>query len=385
MIKAAKYEKNIREAGISLITTDTGNRAMAQIMMVSGNEAVARGAIQAGCKYFFGYPITPQSDIPEYMSRELPKIGGVFVQSESETASIYMVYGGALTGERVMTSTSSPGFSLMQEGVSYIAEMETPAVVVNVQRLGPGIGVGGQGGQMDYRQAVKGGGHGGYRNIVLAPCSPQETFDLMQVAFHLADKYRLLSLVMTDFIVGQLAETVEIKTLDLGPLPDKPWGLRGKDKKGGRRDFHVAGVFNYGGVLQFNTHQEEKYKTIIDNEIRFDTYLADDAELLIVSWGSSARIAKGAVKMARAEGMKVGLFRPITLWPYPEEQLREAALKAGKVLMLEDNQGQMLEDVVAILQGKIPVSFLGIWARHNDQANGIIHPERVFQEVKELI
>jgi len=359
--------------------------AKAKIKMITGNEAVARGAIEAGCKYFFGYPITPQSDIPEFMSRELPKLGGVFVQSESETASIYMVYGGALTGERVMTSTSSPGFSLMQEGVSYIAEMEAPAVVVNVQRLGPGIGVGGQGGQMDYRQVTKGGGHGGYRNIVLAPWSPQETFDLMQAAFHLADKYRVLSIVMTDFIIGQLAEQVEIKTLDLGPVPEKPWGLRGKDKKGGRRDFHVAGVFNHGGVLQYNTHQEEKYKTISENEVRYDTCLAEDAELLVVSWGSSARIAMGAVNMARAEGLKVGLFRPVTLWPYPVKQLREAALKAGKVLVVEDNQGQMLEDVEAYLQGKVPVHFLGMWARHNDQANGIIHPERVLQEVKDLI
>jgi 2-oxoglutarate ferredoxin oxidoreductase subunit alpha len=207
----------------------------------------------------------------------------------------------------------------------------------------------------------------------------------MQVAFHLADKYRLLSMVMTDFIIGQLAEPVEIRTLELDSLPDKPWGLKGKEKKGGRRDFHVAGIFNHGGVIQYTDHQERKYRTICENEIRFDTYLADDAELLIVSWGSSARIVKGAVNMARVEGLKVGMFRPITLWPYPVEQLREAALKAGVVLVVEDNQGQMLEDVEAALQGKVPLHFLGIWARHNDQANGIIHPERVLQEVRDLI
>jgi len=358
---------------------------MAERMFITGNEAVGRGAIAAGCKYFFGYPITPQNDIPEFMSRELPKVGGVFVQSESEVSSIYMVYGGALAGARAMTSTSSPGYALMQEGVSYMAELETPCVVVNVSRMGPGIGTGGQAGQTDYRIVVKGGGHGGYRAIVLAPSSPQEVYEHMQLAFHLADKYRILVIVLSDYVLGQMAEAVELKQLQFEELPDKFWALRGTDKKDGLRYMHVVGFLNYGGVISWHEALLKKYQQVEENEIRYEAEHADDTELLLVSYGSTARTCRKAMEMARAEGMKVGLFRPITLWPYPEEALREAALKARQVLCVEDSNGQMKEDVDFAVRAQVPVHYLGLWARNTDQPNGLIFPERVFEEIRKLL
>jgi len=358
---------------------------MEKKMFMSGNEAVARGAIAADCKYFFGYPITPQNDIPEFMSREMPKVGGVFIQSESEVSSIYMVYGGALCGARVMTSTSSPGYALMQEGVSYIAETEAPCVVVNVSRMGPGIGTGGQAGQTDYRIAAKGGGHGGYRAIVFAPSSAQEVYELMQVAFHLADKYRIMCLVLSDYVLGQMAEVVELKKLKFpDELPEKFWALKGSGKKDGMRYMHVVGFLNYGGVISWHEGLLKKYKRVEENEIRYETHYADDAELLLVAYGSTARTSLKAIEMARAEGLKVGLFRPITLWPYPEEALREVALKAKQVLCVEDSNGQMKEDVDFAVRAQIPVHYLGMWGRNSDNPNGLIFPERVFEEIKKL-
>ncbi|MDY7034134.1 MAG: 3-methyl-2-oxobutanoate dehydrogenase subunit VorB [Thermodesulfobacteriota bacterium] len=357
---------------------------MGERILVSGNNAVARGAIQAGCKYFFGYPITPQSEIPEYMSQELPKIGGVFVQSESESGSIYMVYGGGLTGERVMTSTSSPGLSLMAEGISYLAEMEVPAVIVDVVRMGPGIGTGGQGGQTDYLQVTKGCGHGGYHAIVLAPASCQEIFDHMQLAFYLADKYRTPVLVVTDFILGQSEEPIEIRTLDFDPLPEKDWALTGKDKKGGNRVCNIAAFFAYLGVVNYHMKQIEKYNEIKKNEVRYDTYLTEDCDLLLIAYGSSARIARGAVEMGRAKGLKLGLLRPISLWPFPKDAVSQKASKAGKVLVVEDSQGQLIEDVEASIKAPIPIHLLGMWARHNYGGGGIIHPERIIEEVEKI-
>ncbi len=362
---------------------------MGEKVLIDGNEAIGRGAIQAGCKYFFGYPITPQNEIPEFMSRELPQIGGVFVQTESETASVYMVYGGALAGARVMTSTSSCGFSLMQEGISYIAEAEMPAVIVNVMRMGPGIGTGGQHGQTDYRQVTKGGGHGAYRCIVLASYSPQECFDHMQLAFHLADKYRILVLVLSDFIIGRMAEPVELRTLSFDePLPQKDWALTGKAKKGGMRRFYISGLIM--SPPAYHQHMIEKYQTIVDSEIRYETYRDEDAELLLVSYGSSAKMAKGAVDRARAEGAKVGLFRPITLWPFPEEAVRGAAYRVGKVLVVEDSPGELVEDVKFAVQGRVPVHLLGIWGRYTPRGlmaagSGIIYPEKILQEMRSLL
>jgi len=361
---------------------------MAEKVIIDGNEAVARGAIHAGCKHFFGYPITPQSEIAEYMARQLPRIGGVFVQSECEGGSIYMLYGGALAGARVMTSTSSPGFSLMQEGISYISAAEAPCVIVNVMRMGPGIGTGGQQGQTDYRQVTKGGGHGAYRCIVLAPSSPQEIFDLVQLAFYLSDKYRIVALILSDFIIGRMAEPVELRTLEFGPLPEKEWALKGKGEKGGRCD-HPAGAPRFPadrskGLIDFYMHLLEKYQKIAESEVRYDTYLADDATLLVAAYGSSARMARGAVNMARAKGIKAGLFRPITLWPFPEESLRRAALATEKVLVVEDSPGEFVEDVRFVVQGQVPVHLLGLWARHNQRGGGIIHPERILEEMEKL-
>ena len=352
--------------------------------MISGNNAVARGAIQAECKYFFGYPITPQSEIPEYMSKELPKIGGVYVQSESESGSIYMVYGGGLTGKRIMTSTSSPGLSLMAEGISYLAEQEISAVIVNVVRMGPGIGTGGQGGQTDYLQVTKGCGHGGYHAIVLAPASCQEIFDLMQLAFHLADKYRTPVMVVTDFIVGQTEEPVELRSLDFGPLPKKEWALVGKENRGGKRIAHVAAFFSYQGILNYHMKQLDKYAEIKKVETRYDTYMAEDCDLLIIAYGSSARIARRAIEMGRKKGLKLGLFRPITLWPFPAQAMEEESVRAGRVLVVEDSQGQLVEDVEAFVKGQVPVHLLGIWGRHNPEGGGIIHPERIIEEVEKL-
>ncbi len=364
---------------------------MAERVLIDGNEAIARGAISAGCKHFFGYPITPQNEIPEFMSRELPKIGGVFVQSECEAASVYMVYGGALAGARVMTSTASPGFSLMQEGISYIAEAEVPAVIVNVMRMGPGIGTGGQHGQTDYRQVTKGGGHGAYRCIVLAPYSAQECFDHMQLAFYLADKYRVLVLVLTDFIIGRMAEPVELRTLEFDPLPGKDWALKGKALKDGKRKFFVSAAFNYGGAPpRYYQHMAEVYQKIKDSEIRYEAYREEDATLLVVSYGSSARMAKRAVDMARAEGRRAGLFRPVTLWPFPEEAVQQAACRAGKVLVVEDSPGELVEDVKFAVQGKVPVHLLGIWGRYTPKGgimtggSGIIYPENILEEVRGL-
>lgn len=357
---------------------------MLERILVSGNNAVARGAIQAGCKYFFGYPITPQSEIPEYMSKELPKIGGVYVQSESESGSIYMVYGGGLAGERIMTSTSSPGLSLMAEGISYLAEQEIPAVIVDVMRMGPGIGTGGQGAQTDYLQVTKGCGHGGYHAIVLAPASGQEIFDLMQLAFFLADKYRGPVIVVTDFILGQTEEPIEVRTLDFDPLPEKDWALTGKEKRGGKRVTHVAAFFTHQGILNYQMKLIEKYAEIKRTEVRYDEYMTDDCDLLIVAYGSSARIGRGAVDMGRAKGLKLGLFRPITLWPFPAEALSRQSLKAGRVLVVEDSQGQLVEDVQAAVKAQVPVHLLGMWGRHNVGGGGVIHPERIIEEVEKL-
>jgi len=365
---------------------------MAEKILVDGNEAIGRGAIQAGCKYFFGYPITPQNEIPEFMSRELPKIGGVFVQSESETASIYMVYGGALAGERVMTSTSSCGFSLMQEGMSYLAEAEMPTVIVNVMRMGPGIGTGGQQGQTDYRQVTKGGGHGAYRCIVLAAWSPQECFDYMQLAFYLAEKYRITVLVLSDFVIGRMAEPVELRTLDFEPSPEKDWALKGKGKKKDKvRTCYVAATAMQSPPV-FHKHLKEKYQKIIESEVRYETYGEEDATLLVVSYGSSARMARRAVDEARSQGLKVSLFRPITVWPFPEAALREAAYKAGKVLVVEDSPGELVEDVECVVRAQVPVHLLDMSARYTpggigmiSGGSGLIYPETILEEVNSLL
>ena len=357
---------------------------MAEWILSSGNEAAARGAIQAGCKYFFGYPITPQNEIAEFLSEELPKIGGVYLQSDGEGAAAYMLFGGALTGQRVMTATSSPGFSLMHEAISHMAMVEAPAVIIEVMRLGPGAGTGGQQGQTDYRQMTKGGGHGAYRNIVLAPYTVQEIFDFTQLAFYLADKYRILVIVATDFILGRMTERVNLRSLNFPPLPAKDWALKGKDQKDGKSDHHMSALV-FGGIPEFFQHQTEKHQRIIEEETRVENYQAENARLIIIAYGSTARAARRAVNIARKNGLEVGLLRPITLWPFPKAAIKEAASRAEKVLVVEDSPGELVEDVEAAVLEQVPVHLLGIWARHHSGPSGLIYPERIFQEIKALI
>ncbi len=357
---------------------------MTERILHTGNDTVARAAISAGCKHYFAYPITPQSEIAHYMARELPKIGGCFLQSEGEYAAAYMLLGAALSGERVMTSTSSPGLALMQEPLSMMVTAEIPAVVVETQRLGPGTGTGGQQGQTDYRFVTR-GVYGGLHYPVLAPYSVSEIFEFVQLAFHIADKYRILTMVLTDFVLGRMTEYLELKTFDFGPLPEKDWALKGKAHKGGRSNFLFTVTGMMLDITGFFQGQQEKSKRIIDSETRWETYKTEDADFLIVSYGYSARMSKGAVNTARAQGIKAGLFRPITLWPFPREALQQEALKAGKVLVVEDSPGELVEDVELAVQGRVPVHFLGIQARHIARAEGLILPERILQEVRELL
>jgi len=363
---------------------------MAERVLMDGNEAIGRGAIAAGCTGYFGYPITPQNEIPELMSREMPKIGRVFVQTECETSSINMVYGGTLAGDRVMTSTSSPGFSLMQEGISIIAEAEKPAVVAHVMRAGPGMAVSQQG-QTDYHQVTKGGGHGAYKCIVLAADSAQECYDLTQLAFYLADKYRMVVIMLSDFVIGRAAEPVEPRTLEFpDDLPEKTWAMRGKDSRGGARYFFVTGAVAHGGQPgAYYKAMDELYQKVRENEIRYETYKDEDADILLVAYGSSARMCKRTADVARADGEKLGLFRPITLWPFPEEQLKEAACRIGKVVVVEDSPGEFVDDVRCAVQGRVPVQLVPIWARHTPPGlmaggSGLLYPERVLEEVRSM-
>ncbi|MFA4837124.1 MAG: 3-methyl-2-oxobutanoate dehydrogenase subunit VorB [Dehalococcoidia bacterium] len=361
---------------------------MTETIFIDGNEAICRGSIVAGCRYFFGYPVTPQNEIPEFMARELPKIGGTFLQPEDELAAINMLYGACAAGARAMVSTSGVGISLMQETISHMSTTFTPGVVVDVVRLGPGQGTI-QTGQTDYRQATKGGGHGGYRCIVLAPSSPQDCFDYTQLAFHLADKYCMISLILSDFTVARMAETVELRTLELEPLPEKDWALKGTANKGGKNSLIISGhrpMFEiYGlGIPALFKRYTDTYRKVEENEVRYEEYRTEGAELLIVSYGSSARIAKEAADMARDEGLKVGVMRLITLWPFPKLALRELARKAGKVLVVEDSQGQLVEDVECAVLESVPVKFLGVEGRHLDSPSGLIHPERVLEEIRSM-
>jgi len=357
---------------------------MTERILSTGNDAVARAAISAGCKNYFAYPITPQSEIAHYMARELPKIGGAFLQSEGEYAAAYMVLGGALSGERVMTSTSSPGIALMQEPLSMLITAELPAVIVDTQRLGPGTGTGGQQGQTDYSFVTR-GVYGGIRYPVLAPYSVSEIFEFVQLAFHIADKYRIVAMVLTDFVLGRMTEYLELKTFDFGPLPEKDWALKGKAHKGGRSDFLFTVTGLMLDITGFFAQQQEKCDKIIDSEIRYETYKAEDADFLIVAYGYSARVSKRAVNMAREQGIKAGLFRPITLWPFPKEALQREASRAGKVLVVEDSPGGLVEDVELAVKGAAAIHFLGIQARHTSRAEGLIFPERILQEVRELL
>ena len=328
-------------------------------VLMKGTEAIAEAAIQAGCKYFFGYPITPQNEIPEYMSAHLPEVGGVYVQAESEVASINMVLGGGATGYRVMTSSSSPGISLMTEGISYVAGCEIPADIVNVMRAGPGLG-GILPGQADYLQSTKGGGNGDYNLIVLAPSTLQECVDLTQLAFDLAQKYRNPVMVAADGFMGQMMEAVEIKPSPSKDQPADPsWALGFMGERGGKRS-HLHSLFLSPEPLEeHNRKLQKKYQAMKDAEQRCECYMMDDAEVLIAAYGTTARISRSAVNNLRAEGLKVGMIRPITLWPYPYEAFKKLPSTVKHILVSEMNAGQMVDDVKVATGCKYPVSFYG--------------------------
>ena len=326
---------------------------MAERILMKGNEAIAEAAIRAGCRHYFGYPITPQTEIAAYMAKKMPKIGGVFLQAESEIASINMVYGAAAAGMRVMTSSSSPGISLKAEGLSYIAGSDVPALVVNVQRGGPGLG-GIQPSQSDYFQATKGGGHGDYRMIVLAPASVQEMASLTIKGFDLADKYLMTSMILADGTIGQMMEPITFE--DTEPtVYEKPWALTGTEKK--RTHNIVNSLYLKPDELEKkNFERFEKYKAIEENEAMWEEYMMDDAEICVVAFGIASRVAKNAVAEARKSGIKVGLIRPITLWPFPTAALRAAADKVKSFISVELSMGQMIEDVRLATESKKPVT-----------------------------
>jgi 2-oxoglutarate ferredoxin oxidoreductase subunit alpha len=324
--------------------------------LIKGNEALAMAAVDAGCRYYFGYPITPQSDIPEYLSRVFPRIGGAFLQAESELGAINMVLGAAAAGARVMTSSSGPGISLMQEGISYMSGSEVPAVIVNVQRSGPGLG-GISPSQGDYFQATRGGGHGDYRTPVLAPHSVQEMWDLTFLAFDLADRYRTPVVILADGMLGQMKEPLDRRVPDGFEIPDKDWKLDGCEGRGQRVLKSL-----YLGPRELEQHcwkLWQKAEEIKRREVRWEGVMLDDAELLVVAFGSPARIAKTSVREARKEGFKVGLLRPITLFPFPEKIIEALAEKVKAILVVELNTGQMLEDVKLSAGKNIPIQFFG--------------------------
>lgn len=325
--------------------------------LLKGCEAIGEAAVQAGCRLFFGYPITPQNEIPEYLSGRLPQVGGTFVQAESEVAASNMLYGAAGAGCRCITSSSSPGISLMAEGISYMAGSELPVVIVNIMRAGPGLG-GILPSQADYLQATKGGGHGDYRLLVLAPSTVQEAADLTMEAFDLADKYRNPVMLLADGLIGQMMEPVEFKRrIEPEELPEKPWATTGARN---RRPNIINSLYLKAEELEdHNWHLAAKYRSMT-SEIRHDTYEADgEMDVLIVAYGTVARIARSSIDALRTKGIKVGLFRPVTLYPYPAEALAEVSLRAGRVLVAELSTGQMVEDVRAIIQGRRPVDFYG--------------------------
>ena len=363
---------------------------MAERIFVQGNEAVGWGALYGGCDGFFGYPITPQNEVTQWFASEFPKRGRVFLQSQSEVGSINMLYGGAAAGFRVMTSTSSPGWGLMQETISHCVAAELPCMIVLVQRGGPGAGSI-RHAQMDYISATRGGGQGGYKNIVLAPSSVQEIHDLVQLAFHLADKYRNPTIVLTDGILGQVCESVEVKTIDFGPLKEKDWALRGirRQKDGKCRLINAAAgvlpVPPYPNYISWLRHMDEKYKQMETDELRYETYKAEDAQLILVAYGYTARVAKETVNMARVKGLKVGLIRPITAWPFPYEIIREKAIAGCKFLVVEDSLGLLLEDVKIAVERRADVHLVSILDRHLPTDGGMIMPGRVLEEVERLI
>ena len=326
---------------------------MADKVLMKGNEAIAEAAIKAGCRHYFGYPITPQTEVAAYMAKRMPKIGGTFLQAESEIAAINMVYGVASAGLRVMTSSSSPGISLKGEGISYLAGADLPALVVNVQRGGPGLG-GIQPSQSDYFQSTRGGGHGDYHMIVLAPSSVQEMAELTVKAFELADKYRMTSMVLADGTMGQMMEPVDLN-FDVAPAPEKPWATTGTEMK---RKHNIVNSLSLvpEELEKLNIARFERYELVKKNETMYEEYMMDDADIAIAAFGIAARVSKNAVNEARKRGIKAGLIRPITLWPFPDAPFKKAATHVKQFISVELNMGQMIEDVRLASECKVPVT-----------------------------
>lgn len=331
---------------------------MGEKLLMKGSEAIAEAAIRAGAMVFFGYPITPQNETPEYFSRRMPELGRVFLQAESEVAAINMIYGAACTGTRAITTSSSPGISLMQEGFSYIANTNVPCVVVNAMRGGPGLGDIAPA-QADYFQSTKGGGHGDYHSIVIAPHTVQEEADLIFDAFELADKYRIMVVVLVDGLLGQMMEPVEFKNwVDVKKFKTPEWATVGQGDRA-QRNILISFDILAEGLEKMNLVLQNKYAKIRENEVRFEEYKMDDAEYAITAFGTVARIVKTTIELARKEGLRVGLIRPITLYPFPEKVIENRASKVKFFFDTEMNEGQMLEDVKLAVNGKKPVYFHG--------------------------
>ena len=348
---------------------------MADRVLMKGNEAIAEAAIRAGCRHYFGYPITPQTEIAAYMAKKMPKIGGIFLQAESEIASINMVYGAAAAGMRVMTSSSSPGISLKQEGISYIAGADLPALIVNVQRGGPGLG-GIQPSQSDYFQATKGGGHGDYRLIVLAPASVQEMADLTAKAFDLSEKYLVPAMLLADGTMGQMMEPVEMPAPSESKV-EKPWAVTGTE---GKRKHNIINslYLNPEKLEQKNFERYERYAKIEENECMWESFMMEDAEYCVVAFGIAARVSKNAVVAARKEGIKVGLIRPITLWPFPKAALAAAADQVKAFVTVELSMGQMIEDVKLATACRKPVTLC------NRSGGMIPTPDQVLASIRNM-
>lgn len=349
---------------------------MSEKVLMKGNEAIAEAAIRSGCRHFFGYPITPQTEVSAYMAKVMPKIGGVFLQAESEIAAINMVLGAAAAGARTMTSSSSPGISLKTEGISYIAGSDLPCVILNVQRGGPGLG-GIQPSQADYWQATKAPGHGDFHVLVFAPSSVQEMVDLCMDAFDLADMYRMPTFLLADGVLGQMMEPVEFKERKNTNLPEKTWATNGHN---GKREHNIVNsLFLLPEVLEQKVKERfERYEIIKQKEARAEELYTEDAEIILVAYGAAARVVKSAIKMAREKGIKAGLVRPITLWPFPDKALQEVAKTAKAFLTVEMSMGQMVDDVRLAIECAKPVHFFG-------RTGGIIPtPDEVLAEIEKL-
>lgn len=345
-------------------------------VLMKGNEALAEAAIQAGCHHFFGYPITPQTELAAYMAKRMPKIGGTYLQAESEIAAINMVLGAAASGVRAMTSSSSPGISLKAEGISYLAASDLPALIINIQRGGPGLG-GIQPSQADYWQATKATGHGDFQILVYAPSTVQEMVDMVSVAFDTADKYRIPAMILGDGMLGQMMEPVELPEGENKKPTEKPWAASGHSNE--REHNIINSLYLTPNALEdLVLERYNRYDIIKQNEQRAEQYLTDDAEVLVVAYGASARIARTAVNLAREKGIRAGLVRPISLWPFPSDAIRNAAENVKNILVVEMSMGQMVDDVRLTVECRLPVHFYG-------RTGGMVPtPAAVLEKITEL-